>query len=242
MLKRIKIKGYKSFDDFEVGLNPLSVLFDPNVAGKSNFLDALQLLSKMAASRTLKDAFVPPVPGQAARILQLFRDRPQGTDRAGSTVVFHRGGSALVGVGCRDRQSVDPGDAPSRGWRTLWEATQRSRAGARMRPSLSDRDRDAAEIGRAASVRRISGRPERQGSANRKAQALYRAAGREGSPAPGRPSPSHILRSVSGPQHPFDAALPAALSAHCGSPAGARELAVLLLRVARAHAQLESRQ
>ncbi|MEW6290205.1 MAG: AAA family ATPase [Thermodesulfobacteriota bacterium] len=64
MLKRIKISGYKSLTDVEVRLQPLSVLFGPNGAGKSNFLDALQLLSKIATSRTLKDAFDPPYRGK----------------------------------------------------------------------------------------------------------------------------------------------------------------------------------
>jgi len=64
MLKRIKIQGYKSLIDVEVDLNPLSLLFGPNAAGKSNFLDALQLLSRIATSRTLKEAFEPPYRGK----------------------------------------------------------------------------------------------------------------------------------------------------------------------------------
>lgn len=64
MLKRIKIKGYKSLRDLDVNLKPLSVLFGPNAVGKSNFLDALQLLSKVVSSRTLKDAFEPPYRGK----------------------------------------------------------------------------------------------------------------------------------------------------------------------------------
>src|SRR3989338_6724593 len=64
MLKRIKIKGYKSLVAVDVSLRPLSVLFGPNAAGKSNFLDALQLLSRIATSRTLKDAFEPPYRGK----------------------------------------------------------------------------------------------------------------------------------------------------------------------------------
>ena len=63
MLKRIKIQGYKSLEDVEVSLENLSVLFGPNSAGKSNFLDALQLLSRFASSRTLKEAFQPPYRG-----------------------------------------------------------------------------------------------------------------------------------------------------------------------------------
>ena len=64
MLKRVHIKGYKSLSDVEVRLSPLTLLFGPNAAGKSNFLDALQLLSKLATSRTLKEAFDPPYRGK----------------------------------------------------------------------------------------------------------------------------------------------------------------------------------
>ena len=57
MLKRVHIRGYKSVADVELELEPLTVLFGPNASGKSNFLDALLLLSKLGTSRTLKDAF-----------------------------------------------------------------------------------------------------------------------------------------------------------------------------------------
>ena len=63
MLKRIKIQGYKSLMDLEVDLKPLSVFVGPNASGKSNFLDALQLLSRMATCQTLEDAFDPPYRG-----------------------------------------------------------------------------------------------------------------------------------------------------------------------------------
>ena len=64
MLTRIVIKGYKSLVDLDVQLQPLSVLFGPNAAGKSNFLDALHLLSRIISSRTLKEAFEPPYRGK----------------------------------------------------------------------------------------------------------------------------------------------------------------------------------
>ena len=64
MLKRIHIRGYKSLEDVEVCLSQLVVLFGPNAAGKSNLLDALQLLSKLGTSRTLKEAFDPPYRGK----------------------------------------------------------------------------------------------------------------------------------------------------------------------------------
>ena len=64
MLRRIKIQGYKSLEAVEVRLSQLVVLFGPNAAGKSNLLDALQLLSKLGTSRTLKEAFEPPYRGK----------------------------------------------------------------------------------------------------------------------------------------------------------------------------------
>ncbi len=64
MLKRIHIRGYKSLIDVEMKLSPLTLLFGPNSAGKSNFLDSLQLLSKMATSQTLNEAFDPPYRGK----------------------------------------------------------------------------------------------------------------------------------------------------------------------------------
>ena len=64
MLRRIKVEGYKSLAGLDVTLKPLSVLFGPNAAGKSNLLDALQILSRMATSRTLREAFEPPCRGK----------------------------------------------------------------------------------------------------------------------------------------------------------------------------------
>lgn len=63
MLKRIKIQGYKSLVDLDFNLEPLCVLVGPNASGKSNFLDALQLLSQMATRHTLEEAFDPPYRG-----------------------------------------------------------------------------------------------------------------------------------------------------------------------------------
>lgn len=64
MLNRIRVRGYKSLRDLDVELKPLTLLFGPNAAGKSNFLDAVQLLSRLATSRTLKEAFDPPCRGK----------------------------------------------------------------------------------------------------------------------------------------------------------------------------------
>ena len=74
MLKRIKIQGYKSLVDVEVHLQPLTVLFGPNASGKSNFLDALQLLSRIAVTDNLRYAF-PPYRGTP---LESFTFGPDG--------------------------------------------------------------------------------------------------------------------------------------------------------------------
>lgn len=64
MLERIHIKGFKSLVDVEVGgLAPLVVIFGPNAAGKSNFLEALQLLSNLGGRPTLDQAFDVPLRG-----------------------------------------------------------------------------------------------------------------------------------------------------------------------------------
>lgn len=78
MLKRIHIRGYKSLEDVEVRLSPLVVLFGPNAAGKSNLLDALQLLSKLVTSRTLKEAFEPPYRGKPLESFTIGRTGLKG--------------------------------------------------------------------------------------------------------------------------------------------------------------------
>jgi len=57
MINRVKIDGYKSFRDFELEMKPLMVVFGPNASGKSNFLDALQLISLIATEKDIKTAF-----------------------------------------------------------------------------------------------------------------------------------------------------------------------------------------
>src|SRR3972149_3239848 len=70
MLKRIRVQGFKSLADIEVEFPALTVLFGPNASGKSNLLDALLILSRLATERTLADALSGPVRGYPA---ELFR-------------------------------------------------------------------------------------------------------------------------------------------------------------------------
>ena len=63
MIRRVKIRGYKSLREVDVQLEPLTVLIGKNAAGKSNFQDALQLLTAFTRARTLAEAFAPPYRG-----------------------------------------------------------------------------------------------------------------------------------------------------------------------------------
>ncbi len=60
MLKRIRIQGFKSIEDLEIRLPEFMVLLGPNAVGKSNFLDALHLFSRLATARKLDEAFGHP--------------------------------------------------------------------------------------------------------------------------------------------------------------------------------------
>lgn len=57
MITRIIIRGYKSLNNFRVDLGPIAVIVGPNASGKSNVLDALQLLASFVTSGTLTRAF-----------------------------------------------------------------------------------------------------------------------------------------------------------------------------------------
>ena len=54
MLTRLSVQGFKSLLDVDVELAPLVVLMGPNAAGKSNLLEALLLLSRLATEQTLR--------------------------------------------------------------------------------------------------------------------------------------------------------------------------------------------
>ena len=56
MITRIKINGFKSFQNFEIFFTPFTVVAGTNASGKSNLFDALMLLSRLA-EKDLKTAF-----------------------------------------------------------------------------------------------------------------------------------------------------------------------------------------
>jgi len=56
MITRLEVDGFKSLRDFAVDLEPFTVFIGPNSAGKSNILEALALLSRLA-SEPIVEAF-----------------------------------------------------------------------------------------------------------------------------------------------------------------------------------------
>jgi predicted ATPase len=64
VLEKLTVRGFKSLASVEdVELPRLTVLFGPNAAGKSNLIDAIQVLSRLATSRTISDAISDPIRG-----------------------------------------------------------------------------------------------------------------------------------------------------------------------------------
>ncbi|UQA60076.1 AAA family ATPase [Polyangium aurulentum] len=70
MITRLEVDGFKSLRDFAVDLEPFTVFIGPNSAGKSNILEALALLSRLA-SGSITEAFK----GGRGRITDQFTRR-----------------------------------------------------------------------------------------------------------------------------------------------------------------------
>lgn len=71
MLQRLTARGFKSLTDLSIDLARVTVLFGPNAAGKSNLVDALQVLSRIATERTIEEALGPPVRGYPSEMFTL---------------------------------------------------------------------------------------------------------------------------------------------------------------------------
>jgi predicted ATPase len=63
VLRRFAIRGFKSLESVELQLPRLAVFAGPNAAGKSNLLDAIQMLSRVGTERTLAEALSDPIRG-----------------------------------------------------------------------------------------------------------------------------------------------------------------------------------
>jgi predicted ATPase len=76
MITRARVQNYKTLRDVEVTLEPLTVIFGPNSAGKSNLYDAFSLLSRIATRPNLEDAFK----GHRGSPLEAFSFGPNGVE------------------------------------------------------------------------------------------------------------------------------------------------------------------
>lgn len=147
MLTRLRARGYKSLGDVETTFERLSVLF-PNAAGKSNILDALQLLSRIAASRTLKEAFDPPYRGKP---LESFSFGKGGVKEHLSREQLRFTLEADIRLSDAVVESVDRRIREMRHPRTEKERSRHPRkaggAGAGAQPSLPRRSGGASPVG-----------------------------------------------------------------------------------------------
>ena len=213
MLNRIHIKGYKSLHDVEVKLSPLTLLFGPNSTGKSNFLDSLQLLSKMATSQTLNEAFNPPYRGKPLESFTLGEGGLRGLmeqERLAFSIEadLHLSNAVVDAVNRQIQEMRRPsGDGRS-------EATGSSSARVRERDL---RYRIEIEMVPRSGFLRVTDEYlaalNSRGEPTGRRKPSCRAAGRKDSPAAGRPGPSDSIRALLGSHHPVHAPLSAPLPA-----------------------------
>jgi predicted ATPase len=102
MLDWIRIQGFKSLHDVRVELAPLVVVVGPNAAGKSNFLEALLLLSRLGTAQTVAQAFEPPLRGYPIEAFSL----PEGglgglLEQSSAGLSIHAGVSTASASGLR---------------------------------------------------------------------------------------------------------------------------------------------
>jgi predicted ATPase len=63
VLEELRVEGFKSLGDVSISCPQLTVLFGPNAAGKSNLLESIEALSRIATLRTIPDALAHPIRG-----------------------------------------------------------------------------------------------------------------------------------------------------------------------------------
>ncbi len=72
MLKHLAIKGFKSLEQIDdLEFPRLAVFAGPNAAGKSNLLDAIQMVARAGTQRTLAEALSRPIRGLPAEAFTL---------------------------------------------------------------------------------------------------------------------------------------------------------------------------
>ena len=109
MLHGLRIRNFKSLRDVDVQLPRLTVIFGPNGTGKTTFLEAIQALAHMGASRTLEEALAASSRGEPEEVFTF--PGGDGEERASTFSL-----EAELGVADRRyRYRVEVGREPSRG-------------------------------------------------------------------------------------------------------------------------------
>jgi predicted ATPase len=104
MIQKIDITGFKSLRRVvDLKLPQMAVFFGPNTAGKSNLIDALQALSRLATCRTLSDALQEPIRGYPAETFSFPSDGLKGL-LGQSEASFEFGSIVQVGKGREKEQ------------------------------------------------------------------------------------------------------------------------------------------
>ena len=85
MITRIEIDGFKSFEEFSLDLEPFTVLAGPNNSGKSNLLEAINLVKELFSGN--ERALVNANRGAGS---QLFHRADDGTERYRFNIRIHR--------------------------------------------------------------------------------------------------------------------------------------------------------
>ena len=67
MIKEVQLKNWKSFRDARLFFDPLAILIGMNASGKSNAIDALDFLSRIAQSKDLVDCLQTTANGDSFR-------------------------------------------------------------------------------------------------------------------------------------------------------------------------------
>jgi predicted ATPase len=121
MLKSIAVRGFKSLVEVPpIELGALTLIFGPNAVGKSNLLDALQILSRVATADTVGDALAAPVRGLPLEMFTFPADGLAGLirgsrDNGSSKPTFSIEVDATASPRYRFRYAVEVGISPSSG-------------------------------------------------------------------------------------------------------------------------------
>ena len=81
MIKAIEIEGFRSIRSLRFELKPLNVLIGPNQSGKTNILDALDLLANAVQGRLRHSLYQSALSGILLQVISRFSPGFRGSGR-----------------------------------------------------------------------------------------------------------------------------------------------------------------